>query len=99
MGHQDESVMRTLSTETALTTGEAVPACREMRREKQDELLFTRNSSPQVLACNFGVDSCHHLNLENFLSDHQLLHSWRSVSSRHPDELGTCSPPTKTGHV
>ena len=98
MGHQDESVMCTLSTETALTTGEAVQRV-GMRREKQDELLFTRNSSPQVLACNFGVDSCHHLNLENFLSDHQLLHSWRSVSSRHPDELRTCSLPTITGHL
>ena len=30
------------------------------------------NSSPQVV----GVDSCHHLSLGNFLSDHQLLHSW-----------------------
>ena len=24
----------------------------------------------------FAVDSCHYLNLGNFLSDHQLLHSW-----------------------
>ena len=41
MSHQDESVMRALSTETNTDNGTSCATCREMRREKQDELLFT----------------------------------------------------------
>ena len=73
--------------------GTSCATCREMRREKQDELL-----SHETLL----VHSCHHLNFGNFLSDHQLLHSWDfprcSVSSRPSHGLRTHSH-RQTGHV
>ena len=76
MSHQDESIMHALSTETNTDNGTCCATYRKMRREQQDEMLLTGNSFPRLLTCVSGVDLCHHLYLKNFLSDHQLLHSW-----------------------
>ena len=98
MSHQEESVMRGLSTETTLTTVQTVQSARRCAEKKKDELLFTWNSSPQVLTCELGVDSCHFLNLGNFLWDHQLLHSWdfHTVLCRLDWEIFLTD---KTGHM
>ena len=78
MSHQDESVMRALSTETNTDNGTSCAMCRQgdAQRKKNEYSCSHEASSPQVLTCELGVDSSHYLNLGNFLSDHQLLHSW-----------------------
>ena len=50
MSHQDESVMRALSTKTALTTGQAV----------QRTGRCAEKNKPRRIA---GVERCHNLNL------------------------------------
>ena len=63
MTHQDVSVMRALSTKTALTTGQAVQSAgRCAERNKQERI---------------GVEHCHNLNLGNCGQIiYLLLHSW-----------------------
>ena len=92
-----------------LTARQAVQRAKRCTEKQQDELLFTRNSSLQVLTCELRVDSCHYLNLGNFLSDHRLLLSggFHDVLCRHGNRMNwgrvlhrqtlvTCRHPSQT---
>ena len=78
--------MRALSTETDTDNGTSCARCAEKNKMNccSHETLLHRS-----LTCDSGVDPCHHLNLGNFLSDHQLLHSWdfHDVLCRHDSHV------------